>query len=257
MSGKEFYFEPPVRHELQSADRFYYTQALKVNGQNFYASSDWFTCNGIQEGFDKKKELLVPFQKELATQLKNIESFAIAEGLKVPVEFQSMQSSADIFKRQPDRDSLYIKLDYDVAGFDKMCKPLALENMVFGDYRVIIHFKGLYIGNHPGSGKLASVQLRISQIQYVPRFVPCLFASIPSLPPSEKSAPVTVFNSVPETPQPGSSVAGLAAKKGRKPKLQRQNAMIENRPQVEAQTQKLDTLPPEFFNEILSALPSN
>ena len=159
MKGKVFYFEEPVRHDLQSLNRFYYTQALKVHGQNFYASSDWFTCAGVKESFDKKKEILVSLQKELAAQLKNIENFAIAEGLKLPVEFQSMQSNAEIFKRHPERDNLYIRLNYDVACFDKMCKPLPLDHMVHGDYRVMIHFKGLYIGNHPSSGKLASLHV--------------------------------------------------------------------------------------------------
>lgn len=240
-------FEDPVRHELAGLDRHYYTQALKYHGQDMLVPTEWFQCSGVKENFDKKKEILVPISSTLTSLLKNIETVAINEGLKLPSEFQSNLNNVEVFKHLPEREKLYLKLTHDVACFDKYCKKISLDQMISGEFRVVIHIKGLYIGHHPSSGRLASLQLRVVQIQNIPKVVQCMFSSL-SLPQTEKLA---VLNAIPPTPQPGTGPMPLAppAKKGRKPKLQRQNAVIENRIQQQ-DTQALETLSSDFFSDI-------
>ena len=69
------------------------------------------------------------------------------------------------------------------------------------------------------------------------------------------------FPCVPETPQPGIGPMSLTqptqpTKKGRKPKLQRQNAVMDTNQNQEQP--RLESLPADFFNDLdLSALASN
>ena len=248
-------FEAPIRHELRDGSRCYYTQDLKFLGRELLVQTEWFASIGVKTGIESyKKEMLVPISNELRQVLKEIETLAINEGLRPPAEFVGYQkppSNADIFKHLPltDREKLFVKVNYDAACFDKYCKPIAFDKMQAGQYRVAIHIKGLYIGHHPANdGKLASLQLRVTQIQNDPKSVQCLFNG-------NNSVQASTFSVVPETPQPTVEPMPLTqpAKKGRKPKLQRQNAMTDVN-----QNQELPRLPADFFNDLdLSALPSN
>ena len=248
-------FEAPVRHELRDGSRCYYTQDLKFQGGELLVQTEWFQSSGVKDGLESyKKEMLVPISNELRQLLKEIETLAIDEGLRLPAEFGGYQkppSNANIFKHLPltDREKLFVKLNYDAVGFDKYCKPFAFDKMQTGQFRAVIHVKGLYIGNHPANdGKLASLQMRITQIQNDPKSVQCLFKG-------NNSTLASTFSAVPQTPQPAVEPVPLTqpAKKGRKPKLQRQNAVTDAN-----QNQELSRLPPDFFNDLdLSALPSN
>ena len=216
----------------------------------------------MKESFDKKFEILVPIPDEYMRLLTNIENLAINEGLKLPVEFQTNVGHEEVFKRLPIRANLYIKVNHDVACFDKNCKPIKMEAMTTGDYRVVIHVKGLYIGTH-SNGKLVSLQLRICQIQNLSKVPVCMFTCVPSWPMSgsqkRQMVSTNISMPVPETPQPGVEAAPLnvPTKKGRKPKLQRQNAVVESRIQQEEHRQ-METLPPDFFHDIdLNTLANN
>ena len=174
-------FEAPIRHELRESGRFYYTQNLKCQGQDLVVPSEWFTSNGLKDGLDiNKKELLVPISNDLRQTLTNIETVAINEGLRMPAEITGHQrvSNVEVFKHLPlaQREKLFLKLNHDVVCFDKQRKPIAFDKMQAGEFRVMILIKGLYIGHHPANdGKLASLQLRIAQIQNIPKIVHCLF----------------------------------------------------------------------------------
>ena len=249
-------FEAPVRHELRNVDRTYYTQDLKWQGEDLSLQTDWFTSTGVKDGMESyKKEMLVPISNEMRQVLKEIETLAVNEGLRLPAEFTGHQkvSNAEVFKHLPlaEREKLFIKVNHDAVCFDKQRKHIAFEKMQSGEFRVAILVKGLYIGHHPANmGKLASLQLRISQIQNDPKIVHCLFNG------NKSKAPVCAFSNVPQTPQPVVGPMSLTqpAKKGRKPtKFQRQNAMMDS-----IQTQELPSLPADFFNDLdLSALPTN
>ena len=251
-------FEEPVRQELRGLDRYYYTQNLKYQGKDLLLPTNWFTSRGMRENFEKKTEIYVPITPELYCLLKEIETHAISAGMKVPVEFlpNANTSRESLFKRLPEKEGLYIKVNHDAVHFDKLCKPMSIEPNRFGEYRAVIHVKGLYLGYHP-SGKVASLQLRIVQTQYIPKPTFCLFNNLPlNLQMETENEPQGICVSVPQTPKPTSETVSLVSnnaatvsKRGRKPKLQRQNAMIENQPQ-QAEQRKMDNLPSDFFTDL-------
>ena len=259
MSYADINFEAPVRTDLESVGRHYYTQAVKHHNADFCLVTDWFESHGVKEAFDKKLEMTVQFTKDNLDLLKNLEDMAIKSGLKLPAEFQSSVPVEQIFKRLPlNKPRLFVKLNHDAVLFDKLCSPMQLSMNMFGDYRVIVHVKGLYIGPHQNN-KLASLQLRISQLQFVPKKPQCMFNLVSGLTFANApgaTIPVTANIQNPEiTPE---SAVPAQAKKGRKPKLQRQNAMNENVQRMsvsnESQVQQLDqhrmqSLSEEFFND--------
>ena len=254
MNLSEIRFEEPVRQNLQLLNRHYYTQALKYGGEDLYFATNWFRDSGVKNTDDNKKELLTHIPCDAKKCIKDIEEIAIRHGLKLPVEFQSQDSNAEIFKNLPDRESHYLKLNYDCDFFDKAGRVVKVETLSMGDYRAIIHVKGLYIGHHP-TGKLVSLQLRIAQIQFSQRMPTCMFMSIPAPKvPSLMSLPISgMQNNVPETPQPVHETVLLnqPVRRGRKPtKLVRQNNM------QDCNAARMDVLPPDFFQEAMMDLSS-
>ena len=245
-------FEAPIRHDLANLTRHYYTQTLKCNGQDIYFTTDWFQSHGVTAALDRKNEMLVIVGNQFATFLKNIQDIAIASGLQIPVEFQTNLSRDQVFKYTPSTSALYIKLNYNTACFDKNCKPIKLDALSSGDFRVCVHVKGLYIGPRP-NGQLASMQLRITQIQNIPKISPCMFTvqgPEPQPQPQLMTVPMPIAVAQSQNSNPAVDI-NTSSKKGRKPKLQRQNAVVENRILPET----LPTLTSEFFNELdLSAL---
>ena len=245
-------FEDPACNELVNLHRHYYTQALKYQGKDLFLQSDWFHSAGLKDSIDRKKEMLVTLTPEVRGVLKNIEDLAIRSGLKLPAEYQHVSHSVDIFKSLPDRQNFYLKLNYDASAFDKNGQALKFEQLDRGDYRVVIHVKGLYIGFHP-SGKLVSLQLRIAQLQHISRPAQSMFAPIPI--PTQRDCQQNHMNVTFRVPEvPPQIVEGQQVKRGRKPtKMQRQNAMNETRIQQEEHRQ-METIPAEFFREALMDL---
>ena len=243
-------------------NRVYYTQNIKYQGQELVLPTEWFNSNGIKESIDGKNEILVSVPSNYMSLIKVIENLAINGGLVIPSEFQVNVANDAIFKHTPALPRLYIKLHHEAMFFDQNCRPLKLKDLAMGDFRAMIHVKGLYIGHHP-SGKLASLQLRVIQLQNIPRIRPCMFAPVAASNLNDNRSwynnPSMVANTLvpPQTPQPGAEPVTLT-KKGRKPKLNRQNAISEAKIQQRQEQRKMDTLPSDFFNDLdLSALPTN
>ena len=247
-----------MHNQLYGLNRAYYTQEIKYQGRELLLHTDWFHSVGVKETVDKKLEILVPLPPNYVALLKTIEDLAINGGLNLPADFYSNAPNENIFRRTPALPRLYIKLHHEASFFDKNCRSINLKDLGRGDFRVVIHVKGLYIGHHP-SGKLVSLQLRVMQLQNIPKSQPCMFKVASSfnlcdnqkfnnftVPPVPNVAPV-----VPETPQPGVEVPTLT-KKSRKPRLQRQNAVISQ------QHQPQQSLPSDFFTDLdLSTLGAN
>ena len=203
-------------------------------------SVDWFYGNGAKE-VGNNHDLLVPLSLECRSILKSVEDAAITKGLKIPADFQTGSASHEqLFKRLNLQPNMFIKLSKDVDCFDKDCKPMQRAMMDRGDYRVMIHVKGLYIGRHNSADKLISLQLRIAQIQYMPKTVSCMFPCAQT-PVTGNMQAVSFFqNQVPPTPQPGAMPEAPLKKPGRKPKLQRQNAVVEKNNHVDEVIADLD-----------------
>lgn len=238
-------------HELNNVGRSYYFQPLKVNGQDLFLTSEWFRSDGIKYGLDKKPEILFTVGILIRSILNIIEGIAIKQ-LKVPQEIlkafnvQNL-SNKDLYRFLHQANNLYGKLTYDCTCFNTRRKLVKKEDLGYGEYRVIVHVRGLFIGSHSQENKLASLQLRITQMQFREVDVPCLFEPSPSfnfqtgnsLPTQGQVTPITNKSSNPGT-APG------ASKKGRKkPVVQRQNAMVEGSPPP-----FMENIPAEFFDNL-------
>lgn len=210
---------------------------MKFKGQDFYIPIEWFRSSGPEDSLDKKPQLLVPIPKEYTNLLTEIQNLAIRNGLKLPAEFQMIGNKEEAFKRLPARDMFFIKLNHDVACFNKERQLMKLAALSIGDYRVMIHVKGLYIGSHGNTNKVASLQLRICQIQHAPVMPTCMFSAVLETSAGEKT--LQQVQQITEAPK----------KPARKPKLQRQNAVIEQRIQP-MEEQRVETLPSNFFDDI-------
>ena len=239
LNNKLVKFDPPQRQDLINAGRHYYTQNLNYNGRDLLFTTDWFKSEGIRYGLDKKPEMLVSISPTFHKVFKFIEDESIRQ-LKIPPEFQINQSNENVFKRLPQLNRIYAKLNRDTTFYNKYCNPLKREDLSYGEYRVVIQVKGLYIGPHGQANKLASLQLRICQIQFSPLTVQCLFNM--GNPLIAQPQNVTAMNP-PDTPQPGQT------KKLRRPKLQRQNAVVESKIQENSQ-RPVEQFPTDFFADL-------
>ena len=215
--------EEPIRFELDGGDRHYYIQDIKYNGQYLYLQSDWFLSEGPKKSpFGNKTELLVKVDSNLKQMLKAQEDIA-KEKLTYPKEYNIDDSNKkEYFKCLPDKSFMFGKIGRGIQCYDKSCKPMTFDKLQYGNYRVIFMMKGIYIGTHGASNHLASLHLKIMQIQCDALNLPCMFNLIPAVTPvSEKVSSIAVT--------PISTAVGPQQGKKRKARqrLQRQNAVVE------------------------------
>ena len=177
----------------------HYVQYLKYQDGPICFQSKLFQSNGPKVGMSKGYQLLTCLNTDTRDMLTQIENYAVAN-LKLPPPVaekwkQHSDASGDTlpFKRLYEGQNLYIKLAHDVQLFNMD----HLENGQYqcfqnqpplgvGMYMVLLEVPAIYIGSHNTNPKVASLQLRITQIVYRPklmgqcRIVPHLDAIKPS-----------------------------------------------------------------------------
>ena len=279
MQSHNFKFEDPVQHEITSVGSVYHMQKVTSNGQDVLIGSDWFRSDGFKYGIDKKPEMLFKAGGNMRLYLDYIECEAVRQ-LKVPVEVlqengianDGSVSNENLYRKLYSSQFLYCKLDRDCVIFNSRRDIMKKEDCGYGDYRVILTVKGTYIGRHTQENKLASLHMRIAQIQYRPVNRTCLFDAASCL--NRNNLPSPLANSTPnntplpkareqqpqqsqQTPnQPVPQTVPNAPKKGGrrqvKPQLQRQNAMIEIpiQPQQQQQQNLPETYSADFFPDL-------
>ena len=230
----KFKFEDPVLHELTGLGKCYHLQKLTVeDGQDVLITSGWFRADGIKHGFDKKPEISFHVNGMVREILSQIETEAVRQ-LKIPLELlQQHNISPDghlynVYRPLSSSQYLYGKLQRDCVIFNNRRQVIRKEDAGFGEYRVLLHVKGLYIGSHSQEGKLASLHMRIIQIQYREANFTCLLDPTPGL---TRNPVLTVINTPVAKPVTAQTVPNAPKKTSRsrqnKPVLQRQNAMVD------------------------------
>ena len=260
------HFSDPTCETIQSSGKKYYMQNATSNGQEIMICSDWFRSDGIKLGLDKKPELLFKTAGRVRDALKVIESEAVRQ-LRMPSELLSQlgvnagqTENKTLYKPIYNGDYMYAKLHRDCSFFNTRREMIKKSDLGYGDYRVVIAVKGLYIGSHGENGALASLHIRVFQIQYREVNVTCLFESLAGM-VSNCSTPST-HNTPPETPsifppaptiipppppsQPSSSTK-KNSRKGTKAVLSRQNAEMPIEPLQQA---PVEGLPHDFFADL-------
>ena len=248
-------FAEPISQIIESNGKKYYMQLATNNGQDIMICSDWFRSDGMKAGIDKKPEMLLKTGGRLREVLNVIEAEAVKQ-LHIPSELVSQfgltatqLDGKTFYKPVHNGEYMYIKLHRDCAFFNAKREVMKKCDVGYGEYRVVIHVKGLYIGQNE-NGPTASLHLRIFQVQYRDVNVTCLFETSAGL-LTNASQPNTQNpqNMPPETPSanpPQPTTSGKKnGRKGAKATLQRQNGtMIESQQQV-----PLEVLPQDFISE--------
>ena len=229
-------FEEPTRHQILPLGRSYYTQALKCSGNDLIIASDWFSSShGISYShMDHKPEIRVMNCQAIVKILHTIEDVAVKQ-LKLPAEFNHSGSNEPVFKRLPSAYNLFFKLSSDCVFFDENKSITKPVDWGFGNYRVVFKIVGLYIGPHGMTEKLASLQVRIIQVQYEQTTPPCYFDMMVPIPKPQLS--LFQNNNCPKPPaevklplldESTQTKVAVSKKKGR-PKLARLNSVMDTR----------------------------
>ena len=250
----KIHFSDPVCHTIESSGKKYYMQNATSNGQDIMICSDWFRSDGVKPGLDKKPELMFKTAGRVRDVFNVIESEAVRQ-LRMPPELLAQMGvvagqtdNQMMYKPIYNGDFMYAKLHRDCSFFNSRREMIKKSDLGYGEYRVVVHVKGLYIGSHNENGALASLHVRIFQIQFREVNVACLFETsvgMVSLPCPHDTPPETpVTNpSVSTQGQPSSSTKKNTRKNAKTP-LQRQNPVV-----IEpVQQAPAETIPPEFFN---------
>ena len=264
-SAPKFTLSDPVQVELQALSKTYYLQHLSTDNSDHdvLITSDWFRSDGIKTGCNNKAEMMFKTTGVVRHYLNAIEA-AIPQQLKIPVDLlqghgiPSDCQIASLYRSLNQSDYLYAKLERECAIFNTKRQVIKREETGFGEYRILLHVKGLYLGSHSTPGKLASLQMRITQIQFREINMTCLLEPMPGLCRNQMqmsmpvSAPTPIATSTPNKPPP--AAVPNAPKKGRqrqqKPTLQRQNALSESQIQNQILSQALDNASNDFFADM-------
>ena len=265
-----FTFGEPLRCELQSLGKAYYLQNLTLDngGLNVLITSDWFQSDGIKTGVNNKAEMMFKTSGIVRSYLNAIEASAIHQ-LKIPIDLVHEHGISNdipapsLYRALSQSEYLYAKLERDCPIFNMKRNIIKKEETGFGEYRILLHVKGLYIGSHSTPGKLASLQMRINQIQYKEASMTCLLepmaglcrirmdsASMPL--PMPASTPTPIATSTPTKAAPPTVVpsAPKKARQRQKPMLQRQNAISDSQIINQAFTQSSENGASDFFVEM-------
>ena len=113
--------------------------------------------------------------------------------------------------------------------------PINRKQLGHGNYRAVVNVIAVHIAPHGQTGKIASLTMHISQIQYEAINIPCLF--------SNSSTNVLNFDDIESVNVLTATIAAAEkvtkpARKAHRPKLQRQNAI-----EVDEDVQTLEMLP--------------
>ena len=231
------HFHEPCMQLIDSVQKKYYMQKVTRNGENVIVLSDWFRCDGVRQGLDKKPEMIVEVSDNVRNQLNALEVEAVRQ-LQLTNEMLSEMgvtaapvNSEAIYKPIFKGNYMYVKLDRDCSLFNTHSEMMRKGDAGYGEYRVVLKVCGLYIGVTSGNSNLmASLQLRVAQIQFREIKVACMFDQMEALPSTSKiqqaSPPPPPTPQAPKrtTQQPSGKQRAGATKKTTKPNLVRQES---------------------------------
>ena len=249
----KIHFSDPIPQVIHTTGKKYYMQLATNNGQDILICSEWFRSDGLKPGIDKKPEILFKTAGKCRDALNVIENEAIRQ-LRMPPEVLSelglsagqLENKA-LYKPLHKGEFMYAKLHRDCSFFNAKRESIKNSDLAYGDYRVVIAVKGLYIGSHSENGTKASLHVRIFQLQYREVNVACLFDGVTGMLTNGSQIATPSTSQPPPPPQPAqASTAGRKnGRKNAKPPMMRQNEMVIEGTSAAA----LESLPPDFFND--------
>ena len=161
-------------HGVRANHLNYQFQTVTYDGQSCLLQTKPFLASGlIKSQFQDKPQVLIPMTS--IPILKVIDEKA-KEALDFPEDAPSSWKDSFISKeayKSLNTEKLYLKTK-DLQIYDINGEPYD-EELKEGTYSAILHVVGIYIGSHGSTDKRASLQVKVKQLQYEPRFNKCLF----------------------------------------------------------------------------------
>ena len=188
------HFHEPCMQMIDSVQKKYYIQKVTTNGENVLLLSDWFCCDGVKQGLDRKSEMIVGVSDNVRNHLNSLEAEAVRQ-LQLTNEMLSEMgipaapvNSEAIYKPIFRGNYMYVKLDRDCSLFNTQSELMRKGDAGYGEYRVMLKVCGLYIGvTSDNSTLMASLQLRIAQIQFREIKVACMFDEMEAVASTSKA----------------------------------------------------------------------
>ena len=182
MDPTQFSISAPIIRENTFVPK-HYVQYLKYQNETIMLQSSEFNSNGPKVGLNNGYQLLTTFNDETRTMLTEIQKFAI-DNLQLPPpileKWQKSEESRDTipFKLLYEGNNLFIKLAHNVQLFNMdhfengHYQPFPSNPPLgAGTYIALVEVPLVFIGSHNSNPKVASLQLRITQLVYRPKLM--------------------------------------------------------------------------------------
>ena len=171
---EEIYFSSP---RPVTTDNFTcYYQNASMDSKPLYVETSSFYSRGLNKSkFSDQMQLRIP--EECTSTLIQIDEKA-KQALKCPPNFAKKWrkdfENKEIYKSLP-YDKLFLKFSADWKCFNKEGEVIDIA-LTAGNYRLVLHVIGIYIGNHGSTPYLASLQVKIKQVEFEPEGEESMFS---------------------------------------------------------------------------------
>ena len=161
----------PVR-KIKAVSNNFYFQSLSYDGKELYLQVPFFQANGMSHSsYTNMRQMRVTLPKWQQDLLCVLDGVA-KENVKCPQEASAswfkLFDDGSAYRNIVDPETLYLKLSESFQAFDVYKNIIDCDELKRGQYMALIQLTGIYIGGHGPTGKLASLQMRLSQLVYQP-----------------------------------------------------------------------------------------
>ena len=150
----------------------FHFQSCTYQDKDFYIEVPFFKSNGMtQSSFSNMLQMRVTFPK-WQQKLLNLLDMAAREHAQCPEDantnWKSSFNDGSAYKDIADYEHVFLKLSECFQAFDVFRNTMDTDDLKRGNYMALIHVTGIYVGGHGPTGKLASLQMKLTQLLYQP-----------------------------------------------------------------------------------------
>lgn len=142
-------------------------QYASIKGEPIYIQTPKFYSKGsIKSRFNDKLQLILPSHCALTLLKVDAKAKNMFQLPKDAVNQSWKRFAKDDIYKSIDGDKLYLKFSNDYSCYDTDGNVMNDCELSAGDYTLILHVIGIYIGSHGSSSHMASLMVRIKQVQF-------------------------------------------------------------------------------------------
>lgn len=161
----------PAR-KIKSLNNNFFFQSLSYEGKDLFIEVPFFQSNGMSySSYTNMRQMRVTLPKWQQDLLHFLDG-AARENVKCPPEVSKswlkLFDDGSAYRDIVDPETLYLKLTDSFQAFDVFKNTIDCDELKRGQYMALIQITGIYIGGHGSTGKLASLQVKLTQLLYQP-----------------------------------------------------------------------------------------